>query len=116
MVEDRREHVRIAYSGVIFISWKTFQGDSNHVLGKCLDVSEAGIGLELSARIPVGSFVKVRAYGLNLDCSAIVRRIVRRPGGYLLGLTLSKPLDPDILSELSDRMPEPASTSASVTA
>ena len=115
MVEDRREHVRIPYSGVIFISWKTFQGDSNHVLGKCLDVSEAGIGLELSARIPVGSFVKVRAYGLNLDCSAIVRRIVRRPGGYRLGLTLSKPLEQEILAELSLPLPE-MSTSASVTA
>ena len=101
MLEERREHVRIAYSGVIFISWKTFQGDHNHVLGRCHDVSEAGVGLALSARIPAGSFVKVKAYGLNVDCSAIVRRIIRRPGGYVLGLTLSKPLDQAVLAELS---------------
>jgi hypothetical protein len=69
-------------------------------MGRSLDVSERGIGLELAIRIPVGSFVKVKAYGLNLDGSATVRRVVRRPGGYVLGLELSASLDLDMLAEL----------------
>jgi hypothetical protein len=99
MSEDRR-HPRIDYSGLVFIAWQTFQGERNHVLGRCLDVSEQGIGLALYKRIPVGSFVKVRAYALNLDCSAIVRHCAMRAGRYTLGLELSEPVSQDVLDEL----------------
>jgi|SRR6476620_7596369 len=100
MLENRR-HPRINYSGLVFICWQTFNGESNHVLGRCVDVSEHGLGLALHKRIPVGSFVKVRAYALNLDCSAIVRRASFSAGRYVLGLELSKPLDEDVLASLS---------------
>jgi hypothetical protein len=99
---ENRRHPRIRYAGIIFISWKTFDGQKNHALGRCLDVSRQGLGLELSTRIPVGSFVKVRAYRLNLDDSATVRHVIRRPGGYGLGLELSRPLDADVLAELDE--------------
>jgi PilZ domain-containing protein len=99
---ENRRHPRFHYYGVVFISWKMFDGQKNCALGRCLDVSEQGMGLELSARIPVGSFVRVRAYKLDLDCSATVRNVAQRPGGYDLGLELSKRLDPDVLAELSE--------------
>jgi hypothetical protein len=99
---ENRRHPRFQYRGVVFISWKMFDGQKNCALGRCLDVSEQGLGLELSARIPVGSFVRVRAYKLNLDCSATVRHVSRRPVGYGLGLQLSQPLEPDVLSELCE--------------
>ena len=100
MSEDRR-HPRLQHSGVIFISWQTIQGDRNHALGRCLDVSEHGVGLALYKRIPVGSFVKVQADSLNLDCSAIVRHAARSAGRYVLGLELGKPVDQDVLAALS---------------
>jgi hypothetical protein len=100
MSEDRR-HPRIYYSGLVFIAWQTFQGERNHVLGRCLDVSEQGVGLALYKRIPVGSFVKVRAYSLNVDCSAIVRHCAMRAGRYTLGLELSEPISQEVLDELS---------------
>ena len=100
MSEDRR-HPRISYSGLVFISWQTFQRQPNHVLGTCLDVSQQGLGLTLYKRIPVGSYVKVRAYSLNLDCSAIVRHAALRSGRYILGLELSEPVEQDILAALS---------------
>ena len=100
MSEDRR-HPRINYSGVVFVAWQTFDGERNHVLGRCLDVSEQGLGLALYKRIPVGSFVKVRAYALNVDCSAIVRHCAMRAGRYVLGLELSEPLCQEVLDELS---------------
>jgi len=95
-----RLHPRIEYSGLISVSWKTFDGQPNHVLGKCIDVSKQGVGFESPMRIPVDSFVRVRAYLLNLDGSAIVRHVARRAGAYVLGLELSTPLDPVVLAEL----------------
>ncbi len=97
---ESRIHPRIDYFGLISVSWKTFDGHLNHVLGKCLDVSERGVGFVLPARIPVGSFVKVKAYALKLDGSAIVRHVARVAGDYVMGLELSTPLDPDVLAEL----------------
>jgi PilZ domain len=100
-LSEERRHPRIYHSGLVFISWQTFQGERNHVLGRCLDVSEQGLGLTLYKRIPVGSFVKVRAYSLNIDCSAIVRHAGLRAGRYVLGLELSEPVDPDVLEAIS---------------
>jgi len=105
---ELRRHPRIQYAGIVFLSWKTFDGQRNHVLGRSLDVSERGIALMLATRIPVGSFVRVRAEGLNLDGSATVRRFARLPGGYVLGLELSESLDPDILAELAASQAEVA--------
>jgi PilZ domain len=97
---ESRLHPRIEYRGLISISWKAFDGQLHHVLGKCIDVSERGVGFELPTRIPIGSFVNVRAYALNLDGPAIVRHVARRAGKYVLGLELSTPLDSDFLTEL----------------
>jgi hypothetical protein len=99
MSEPRRDP-RIQYSGVVFISWQTFDGHRNHVLGRALAVSERGIGIELATRIPVGSFVRIKADSLNLDGSGTVRRVAGRPVGYVLELELSGSLDPNILAEL----------------
>jgi len=98
---ELRRYPRIPYSGVVFISWKTFDGERNHVLGRATDISERGIGIEMATRIPIGSFVRVRAYGLNLNGSGTVRHFSQRPGRYILGLELSEPLDPNVLLELS---------------
>jgi len=100
MSEDRR-HTRIQYSGLVFVAWQTFHGDRNHVLGRCLDVSEQGLGLALYKRIPVGAFVKVRSYALNVDCSGIVRHCAMSAGRYVLGLELSEPVSQDVLEGLS---------------
>jgi len=85
---------------VVFISWQTFDGHRNHVLGRAVALSEREIGIELATRIPVGSFVRVKADSLNLDGSGTVRRAVSRAIGYVLELELSKSLDTDILLEL----------------
>ena len=100
MSEPRRDP-RIPYSGVVFISWQTFDGQRNHVLGRGVAVSERGIGIELATHIPVGSFVRVKAESLNLDGSGTVRRVVRRTLVYVLELELSGSLDSGILMELT---------------
>jgi hypothetical protein len=99
-MSDSRRDPRIPYSGVVFISWQTFDGHRNHVLGRGVAVSERGIGIELATRLPVGSFVRVAADSLHLDGSGTVRRAVFRTSGYVLEIELSGSLDADILSEL----------------
>jgi len=99
-MSELRRDPRIPYSGVVFISWQTFDGHRNHVLGRGVALSEREIGIELASRLPVGSFVKVKADGLKLDGSGTVRRVVSRAGGYILELELSGSLDTDILLEL----------------
>lgn len=99
-MSELRRDPPIPYSGVVFISWQTFDGHRNHVLGRALAVSERGIGIELATRIPVGSFVRVKADSLHLDGSGTVRRVVRRTVGYGLELELSGSLDMDILLKL----------------
>ena len=111
MESDHRRHPRFQYFGVVFVSWKMFDGQRNYALGKCLDVSEGGMGLELSVRVPVGSFVRVCADGLNLDDSATVKRVTRKTGGYILGLELSRPLAPELLEDLVGSQTELAAAS-----
>ena len=100
-MSERRRYPRIPYAGMVFISWKTFDGHRNHVLGRALNVSQGGIVVDLATRIPVGSLVKVRAYGLNLDGLATVKRVSWVTVGYVLGLELSKAIDSSVLAELS---------------
>ena len=111
MLESRRDP-RIYYSGMVFISWKTFQGQRNHVLGRCLDVSKQGVGLALSVRIPVGAFVKVKAHGLNYEGSGTVRHVSLRSGRYVLGLQLSSPVDENVLAALCEAQDGPLTTAA----
>jgi hypothetical protein len=99
-MSELRRDPRIPYSGVVFISWQTFDGHRNHVLGRGVALSVREIGIELATRIPVGSFVRVKADSLRLDGSGTVRRVVCRPVGYVLELELSGSLDLDILLEL----------------
>jgi hypothetical protein len=107
-MSESRRHLRIQYAHLAFVSWKTFDGRCNHVLGKFLDVSERGVKLEVSTQIPAGSFVQVRADGLNLASSATVRRVARQESGYVLGLELTARLDPNVLAELRASQPEMA--------
>jgi len=109
MAEFRRD-ARVRYTGVVFISWKTFDGQRNYVLGRSLDVSVRGIAVSVAIRIPVGSFVKIQADGLNLNGSATVRHVTRRPAGYVLGLELSAPLDLEVLENLGVTQTEAAIT------
>jgi hypothetical protein len=99
MSEPRRDP-RIPYSGVVFISWRTFDGHRNHALGRGVAVFKHGIAIELATRIPVGSFVRVTSDSLHLDGSGTVRQAARQTVGYVLELELTGPLDVEILSEL----------------
>ena len=60
--------------------------------GKCLDISEEGIRVEVPESIPARTNVMLRAEQLNLTGSAIVKHIERQGLSYFLGLELSQAL------------------------
>ena len=100
-MSERRRYARTSHSGLVFISWKIKSGPRNHVLGRALNVSERGIVVEVATRVPPDTVVKVRAYGLNVDGTATVRRVTRVMGGHILGLELDHAIDASVLAELS---------------
>ena len=60
--------------------------------GKCLDVSEEGIRVEVPEPIPARTNVMLRAEQMNLTGSAIVKHVERQGLSYFLGLELSQAL------------------------
>ena len=95
---EKRQDLRFRFMGVVFLHWIEAD-DENYVMGKCVDISMGGLGVEVALRIPVGTEVKVRAEWVNLDGSATVRRASRRGAVFQIGLQLKHPLDPDVLAK-----------------
>jgi len=91
---------RFPYFGSIFLSW-IGAGGKTHVMGRCFDISEKGVGVEIANLISVGTEVSVRAEWANLNTAATVRHIARRGGALQLGLELKQPIPPEFLAKLS---------------
>jgi hypothetical protein len=96
---EQRRSPRFRYFGAIFLSWIGPRG-KNHVMGRCLDISEGGLGVEIASRISVDTVVTVRAEWANLDSTATVRHITQRVGVFQLGLELKQPLPPEVVKKL----------------
>jgi hypothetical protein len=96
---EQRRYSRFRYIGVVFLSWTEPDGE-NYVMGKCLDISEGGLGVEVARRIAVNTEVKVHADWVNLDGAATVQHVSRAGGVFQLGLKLKKPLPPGVLEKL----------------
>jgi hypothetical protein len=96
---DQRQAPRYRYLGVIFLSWIEPDGE-NHVMGRCLDISEGGLGVEIRRRVAVGTEVRVRADWVKLDGAATVRHLIGRNGAFHIGLQLKQPLSTESLAQL----------------
>jgi hypothetical protein len=72
----------------------------NYVMGRCLDISEGGLGVQVARRISVGTEVRIRADWVNLDGEATIRHIRRGGGVFQLGLELKQRLAPEFLAKL----------------
>ncbi len=100
--EEQRRHSRVRYIGVVFLSWEEPGGDDNddnHVMGRCVDISQGGLAVQLSKRIFVGTEVRVRADWVKLDGLATVRHSREAGGVFQLGLQFKRPLSPEILAQ-----------------
>jgi hypothetical protein len=102
---EQRRHSRFRYIGVVFLAWNEPDGE-NYVMGRCLDISVGGLGVEVARRIAVNTVVKVRAGWVSLDGPATVRHIMQVGGVFQLGLELKHPLPPEVLAKLVASNPE----------
>lgn len=86
---DLRRHDRVPQGTPVHVVWKNAEGNEEFTTGKTVDVSEAGMRIELLVPVKVGAFVNFRAEKLRLHGSASVRSCVHKGARYLVGLQFS---------------------------
>ena len=108
--KERRSSYRIPYAGQVLVLWED-GNDSRYMQGKCLDVSERGMRIEVPGPIPLRTRIIVRIERINLSGSASVRHVRRSGNYYLLGLEMSQELKCQALASAHDlsaiRLPAP---------
>lgn len=91
MSRDLRRHTRIEFPGIVRLSWQV-NGQVKFARGRCLDLSESGMRVEVPEAIAVRSYVTVSAEKIKLSANASVRHCGRKGGKFLVGLEFSAPL------------------------
>jgi hypothetical protein len=74
---------------IVHINWKDQLGNDKFTKARTLDVSEAGIRVEVPERIPERSYVTFRADELSLHGTASVRTCNPKGLKYIVGLEFS---------------------------
>jgi hypothetical protein len=86
---DLRRHARAAKSSPIQIVWKDRSGSDRFINGKTLDISVAGLRVEISDPIDERTYVTLRCAALGLQGVASVRSCNRKGMKYVVGLEFS---------------------------
>jgi hypothetical protein len=100
MTNESRRGKRIPCAGPVRLSWEDVRGQTQYAVGKCIDISEAGLRVEVRESIPVRTRVAFRIEAINESGSGSVRHATRRNMKVVLGLALSHPLTQQILESL----------------
>ena len=74
--KEARRNRRIPYSGSVRLSWEDPRG-SRFALGRCIDISETGLRVELPVTIPMHTAVLLTAERIGLSGSASVKHLAR---------------------------------------
>jgi hypothetical protein len=88
-LKEGRRHQRIPYAGPVRVSWTGPAGDPAYTLGKCIEVSESGMRVEVPVQIPLRTSILLNAERIKLSGPATVRHCVRAGAKFILGLELS---------------------------
>jgi len=99
ITKESRRNNRFPCAGPVRLSWDE-RGQPQYALGKCIDISKAGLRVELQESIPVRTRVAFRMEAINESGSGTVRHVTRRNMKVILGLALSHPLTKQILESL----------------
>ena len=103
--KDQRRSYRIRYLGPALVSWEGEENASDgpkYMQGRCLDVSEGGMRIEVPKPIPTRTPILLRAERINVSGSASVRYVRRSATQYILGLELSQELKRQALASVSE--------------
>jgi hypothetical protein len=86
---ELRRHPRAEKSSRIQIIWQDRSGTDKFVNGRSLDISPAGMRVEVSEPIDKQIYVTVQCAALGVHGSASVRSCTRKGMKYVLGLEFS---------------------------
>ena len=100
--KNKRRHRRVSYLSPIRISWED-RGQQRYALGKCVDISQAGLRLETPQPIAPGTLIQVAADQVKLSGSATVKHTVRIGSKYLLGAELTQFMLDSTVADLAGR-------------
>jgi hypothetical protein len=89
-MKEGRRHRRIPYAGPIRLSWSDPSGNPRFAMGKCIEVSESGLRVEVPANIPERTILQLNAERIKFAGSSTVRHTERHGAKYILGLELSQ--------------------------
>lgn len=67
--------------------------------GKCRDMSQGGLRIEVPEAIPLHATVGLQAERIKFTGSATVKHVTREGAKYILGLELSHALREEVLAE-----------------
>ena len=82
---EKRRSPRFPFEVVVQVLWVDQQGH-HRSNGRCIEVSETGIRLELPAKVGTNCIVTVKSQEYGLNTSAQVRHVVQRGLKYHVGL------------------------------
>jgi hypothetical protein len=86
---ELRRHSRSVKSAPASILWNDRAGGDKFINGRTVNVSEAGIRIEVAEPIEKQTYVTVQCLALGLHGRASVRSCARKGAKYLLGLEFS---------------------------
>ncbi len=86
---DIRRHGRTARTDRVELTWKDQQGHPHTARGLVVDVSEAGMRVEIPSPLEKQSYVSVRSDTLGIHGTASVRNCSRKGLKYVAGLEFS---------------------------
>jgi|SRR5579862_8721031 len=101
MMKDARRHSRIPYTGPITISWDDGR-EVRYTRGRCIDVAEGGLRIEVPQSIPQGTAISLRAERIRISGAARVCHTTRYGARYLIGVQLGQGMESAALAALSD--------------
>ena len=101
-MKEGRRHSRIPYAGPVRVSWTGPSGDPAYTLGKCIEVSESGLRIEVPVQIAVRTPLLLNAERIKFSGPAMVRHCVRTGSKYILGLELSQSMTDKVVATIRE--------------
>lgn len=100
--KNTRRHPRFPLLNPVRISWED-QGQPHFAIGKCVEISETGLRIEILEKIRPGTRIQIAAERIKLAGSATVRHVTHKGAKYQLGLELTQFTLNNALAELAGR-------------
>jgi hypothetical protein len=86
---DIRRHSRTARTDPVQLNWKDRNGNPQMGRGRLVDISEAGMRIEVTEPLEKQTYVTVRAEALGIHGTASVKSCTRKGLKHLVGLEFS---------------------------